>query len=136
MSLVIHRVGICITLHNCCLQLALFQYQRPALGMTFQPIPMNLIYRYSDNRPHSSECPNPPTNLSSHAALHAHPYIILNPSHPQPPHKHRTWPRAPTLSKTSAAPLTHIIPPPRILKSAANLAVFGMELCNLCKCCA
>lgn len=39
MSLMIGKVGICITLHNCCLQLALFRYQRPA----FQLIPINLI---------------------------------------------------------------------------------------------
>lgn len=56
-----------------------FPYQRPALGMNFQPIPINPIHRYSDKWPHSSEYPNPPTTLSSHAALHAHPYIILNP---------------------------------------------------------
>lgn len=70
--------------------------------------------RYSDNwPPHPSEYPNPPTILSSHAALHAHPYIILNPhTHNLPtntklgPERQRFQRHPPHLSPTSFPLLT------------------------------
>lgn len=84
-------------------QLLLTTCSFPESMTRFQPIPINLIDTLTTGHIHQK--------IQTRQQLFHHmPHSMLThdtqPPHPQPPHKHETWPRAPTLSKTSAAPLT------------------------------